>query len=124
MIDTNNVIKWFHSRDTGLSSQTMLATALREDGQPVVAALIGNTGFAGWPHTPQDPSDFGRCLRMTELFPGVLDHREAIAALSQKWRMIMGQWDSLAEQYRKDEPTGRSEAVFAALRAINWPVTP
>jgi hypothetical protein len=92
--------EWFGSGDTGLSSETIALW---------LSARVKN----GWgPHTPSDPSDLGRCLRLLERIPEWKTRMAEMAECSEGWARMMIYWDeiaaSMADEVGIDWSKGRS----------------
>jgi len=80
-----DIISWFGSDDTGLSSETI-----------AIAGAGGQKPKRGWSH-PHDPSDFGRCARLLERIPGLRE--AAFTRLEQEggpgWKKLTSRWDEI-----------------------------
>lgn len=81
---------WATGDDTGLSSRFLSRVALDLE--------------LGYPDTPCDPSDFGRCYRMVQLLSQ--EDREDLFAkakvISTKWRAIIENWAELESLYLEE----------------------
>lgn len=76
------VLKWIaKDEDVGVSSKAMA----------LAACEIENNGTFG-NCAPSDPSDFNRCLKLTDQIPEIKDHFDKISKLSDKWKAITERW--------------------------------
>ena len=80
------IIDWMcSSTNKGTSSKAMAAAFL--DREP-------EDRFGFGTH-PADPADFNRCLLLLETAPEARKHMDKVAALSDKWKKIVENWDEL-----------------------------
>lgn len=75
-------ISWTHGRDTGLSSQAILAHM--------------STGTSNGNY-PLDASDLGRCLRLLEIFPEWKNQIEEMSAYGPTWANLSRTWKTLTK---------------------------
>jgi hypothetical protein len=78
---------WARGRDTGISSGT------------IYSVLTGFSSPYRGHDIPRDPSDFGRCYRLLELFPAWKPRLGAVAAAYPAWKPFVREWDRLTEMY-------------------------
>lgn len=85
------VLDWLADDDTGLSSQT------------IALWITGRRKIKGWgAHTPSDPADLGRCLRLIDRIPVLRERLGEMAECSEEWRHMLIYWDEI-EQSMRDE---------------------
>ena len=102
----NNYLEWTLSRDVGVSSATILeATA-------GMASPCGQYGI------PLDPSDFGRCYRLLELFPELRARLNRVVYFHPEWRPIIEAWDELTALWEEESAAGSAPKLFARLREL------
>lgn len=101
--------EWLHGRDTGTSSLTIFSVLMN----------------ARSPHNrydiPYDPSDFGRCYRLLELFPDWKPRLPEVSARFPEWIPFVREWDTLTEMYETamktpDAPASAMYNLMCALR--------
>ena len=84
-----DIIAWFCSGDSGVSSITLCA------------CLYGIPQKHKNANYPSDPSDFGRCKRFLDLL--CPEDKEtllrAAAKLSPEWKALIGKWGDLEKLY-------------------------
>jgi len=78
------ILKWFATKNTGVSSKAMAFAAVGIENK-------GN--FANC--TPSDPADFNRCLVLIDSVPEIKEKFSDIAKLSQEWAVVISRWDEL-----------------------------
>jgi hypothetical protein len=78
---------WARGRDTGISSGT------------IYSVITGNPSPCRSHGIPHDPSDFGRCYRLLELFPAWKHRLGAVAAAYPAWKPFVREWYKLTEMY-------------------------
>lgn len=97
-------MEWFVSHDTGISSETIWSVMTR---WPV--SRVG---------TPSDPSDFGRCHRLLELFPSWRRRLHLVGEKYPAWRPFVREWSDLTALYLRDLPTGSSFDLWEAQERL------
>jgi hypothetical protein len=90
---------WARGRDTGISSGT------------IYAVITGHASPCGWRDIPHDPSDFGRCYRLLELFPQWKQRLGLVAAAYPAWKPFVREWDKLTQMYEKAILTPKEPAT-------------
>lgn len=86
MTNPTDVIAWFCSNDTGMSSKC------------IAAALSGvKPEDIRHPGTPSDPADLGRCLRLLERFPEWKPRMAEMATVSKQWAAVIPYWDEVSQ---------------------------
>lgn len=98
-------MKWFVSRDTGLSSESIVA--FMEGVEP-------ERGFS-YPH---DPSDLGRCLRLLELMPEYKPKMKAMRIVSPEWRTLIDHWEELSALYYEELPSSKAPKCYDRMREL------
>jgi hypothetical protein len=88
-------LNWIAGPNTGLSSEQMLFCVVD----------IDRTDHWGEYeiHVPLDPADFNRCLLLVGEIPEIRDDFPKIAALSPRWKLIIGNWNKLEECFVTEE---------------------
>ena len=82
------IIGWFANGSTGISSEAMAYAAAGVENK----SRFGNG-------TPSDPSDFNRCLKLVAQVPEVKEKFSVIAKLSDKWAVVIKNWDLLETSF-------------------------
>jgi hypothetical protein len=109
---SEQVREWRASRDTGLSSETMLSAAL---GDPRPHSNHGTTDY------PHDPADLGRCIRLIARIPWVVDGFPALRKASRVWAAYIDRWDEMLALYAEEFPTGMAPKLYDLMQAIREP---
>lgn len=81
-------VEWACGDDSGISSKTMLG------------AIIG-VHIERYPGVPRDPSDFGRCYRMLQLFPELRPRIDEVPARLPSWSRFVERWPELERMYEE-----------------------
>jgi hypothetical protein len=84
------LINWFRSFDTGLSSMAIVSH--------MEGMLLPDVLRYGYNH-PLDPSDFGRCYRLMLLLPEYRTRIQEMAQYSKAWELLTAHWDELERLY-------------------------
>jgi len=116
MSDREQYYVWALGPDIGISSKTIVQVLT---GAHVLGLLH--------PSPPLDPSDFGRCERMLDLFPWLRLNLFHVADVYPEWRPMIGAWDELRALYAEElaENTGSAPRLYARMRALrDVPLTP
>lgn len=82
--------KWLTSRDTGISSEAILAVM---------------TGFDPSDRNldaPYDPSDLGRCLRLLEIFPEWKSRIPEMAKAGPRWAIAVSCWGEISRSMEEE----------------------
>ena len=87
------VLKWFANGDIGISSECMALAACGIEAKRQ--------------HTPLDPPDFNRCLKLVREIPEIMHHKDKISSISKKWKSLMDNWNHL-------------ESIFLDEVGIDW----
>jgi hypothetical protein len=91
--------EWARGRDTGISSGT------------IYAVITGHPPPCEYRDVPHDPSDFGRCYRLLELFPQWKQRLGLVAAAYPAWKPFVREWDKLTQMYEKAMLTPKEPAT-------------
>jgi len=83
---TDNIINWLANGERGMSSEVMAFAALGKESK--------NGAFS-----PLDPSDLNRCIKLVKDAPEVKDAFLKISGLSDKWKIVIDNWDRLVESF-------------------------
>ena len=105
---------WLLGTDTGISSLTLFSVLSRHG--TVARAKIGR-----WqPDAPQDPADFGRCLRLLDLIPSWRGRLNEVVTAHPFWGPLVREWDRLEALYREEVPnhTGNAPRLYAAMQPL------
>lgn len=91
---------WLKSDDTGKSSEFLALT------------LSGRSReFA----VPYDVADFGRCVRMLRVCPGLKDKLDIMKEHGPIWKRLVESWDLLEEYYYKN----RFQDLYETIKKIH-----
>lgn len=80
------IIAWFLNGDVGTSSES------------IVAASFNFHRKGGISH-PHDASDLGRCIKLLNEVPTLLNGLVRLAELDPHWKVLAGNWDLLKDAY-------------------------
>lgn len=101
---------WLLSGDTGISSET------------IFRVMVGSTAPVAWGKAdiPYDPSDFGRCYRLLQLFPEWRNRLPEVANRFPDWEPFVKEWDSLTALYEEElaEGTGKAPRLYEKMLEI------
>lgn len=100
-------IEWLLSSDTGVSSKT-------------ICAVMTGSKPARDSSPPQDPSDFGRCVRLLNAFP---DWRYRMGEVAQKypeWGPLIREWKDLELLYMVEllKKTGKASRLYKHMKEL------
>lgn len=104
----NRVIEWMMSRDTGISSKSIVAvmTGANLDKCPDLDA-------------PHDPADLGRCLRLLEQFPEWKLRMGEMSKAGRRWEIAVACWHEISASMEAevgiDWSKGRSAPITYEL---------
>lgn len=99
-MDTKDqLIKWFVSGDTGVSSEA------------IAAQMTGNTTGRTFGDYPSDNGDFGRCYRLLKAVPEFRGRIGEMAARSEQWAALVECWDELERLHETD-----GKACYARMK--------
>ena len=111
---------WLGSYDTGMSSKY-----LAEQLANAAGIKVSWYGCGGRPSAvygvccPEDPSDFGRCIRMLEAEPRL---REYLGVMNEgsgdKWSALAKRWPELEDLYREEASTGQAPKLYALMKSL------
>ena len=96
--ERDNLIEWFISGDTGISSKAM-------------AGHLSGVTVSGWHniYTPSDPSDFNRCLMLLDKCPYLKPKIHKMAELSPDWQKIVKHWSEIERCFLDEAGLGWSK---------------
>lgn len=109
-IPTDPYLAWLRSGDCGVSSKTIWSVL---SGLPL--GLYHREGTRG---VPQDPSDFGRCYRLLERFPGWRERLGEVVARYPEWEGLVARWDELSALYEEEVEKDSAPKLYAAMKEI------
>lgn len=101
--------EWITGHDTGISSKTIWA---------VMMDAIGESRSSFDFDVPHDPSDFGRCYRLLQMFPEWKARLNEVAKLFPKWGPMVREWDKMAQLYERDFRSGRSSELYDLIKKL------
>lgn len=108
--DLLQYFRWSQSDDAGISSRT------------IVHALTGAEVLHPYHASPPlDAGDFGRCVRMLDLFPWLRDGLHQLPALHANWPAALSrEWPALEALYvlELSEGTNRAPKLNARLQEL------
>lgn len=100
-------VAWLAGSDTGISSKTIwsVMTGFPVDVRPTI---------------PLDPSDFGRCYRLLQEFPGWRERMPEVAAKHEHWKPMVDAWDELTALYEEevDNPSGMAPKLYYRMKEL------
>ncbi len=102
--------QWILSNDTGISSKTIWAVMM-----DVNISDIRQTCSFDIPH---DPSDFGRCFRLLELFPEWRTRLPEVAEQFPKWKPMVEHWPEMEALYREELPTSNAVKLYKLMKKL------
>lgn len=100
-------IDWLLSDDTGISSKTILA-------------VMTGSNVSRYSRPPADPSDFGRCYRLLQLFPDWRARLNEVADKFPSWAGLVKEWDELTAMYEEEIAgnTGKAPRLYKRMREL------
>lgn len=103
-----SVAEWRAGPDVGLSSAT-------------IAHVLEGTTLLSRATVPMDPSDFGRCHRLLQLFPWMRPRLHEVAERFPEWKPLVYAWDELTALYEEElqRPDHRAPKLYARMRELN-----
>jgi hypothetical protein len=104
-----NVLHWFATGETGISSKAM-ACAVCGIEPDKLHAVFGNH--------PGDPDDFKRCVKFLIAVPEAREHMDKVAALSPVWAALVANWDELEALFHEEYPTKRTPKLYARMEQL------
>lgn len=96
--------QWILGGDTGISSKV------------IWAVMMGATPAEV--DVPYDPSDFGRCHRLLQLFPEWRGRLDEVARAYPAWGPLVREWGQLEALYEEEWPTGRAPRLYTRMQAL------
>jgi hypothetical protein len=99
--------QWIADRDTGVSSETMLAIAMGAKKSKV-------SRF----DAPHDPSDFGRCYRLVKAVPEIRTEFGRIGRIVPTFKLILENWDELCPIFERDQSVGTSPDLYRRIKEL------
>ena len=79
------IVEWFLSRDTGTSSEAIVAVMTGFPTQDALHML-----------PPSDPDDMGRCLRLLEIFPEWKSRLNEMKEFKFGWAKLIARWEEIS----------------------------
>jgi len=102
-----SLAEWYRSAHCGISSAT-IAHVL--GGGPLLDPFRADA--------PYDPSDFERCRRVVDIFPGWRERLGEVADRYPIWRGIVDAWDELVALLDEERPSGRAPKLYARIKQL------
>jgi len=81
----DKILDWLANGQVGLSSKCM-------------AMCAAGVSYK-YKYTPSDPSDFNRCLLLVQQIPEVENEFNRIARVSDKWKVVIDNWQLLKSTF-------------------------
>jgi hypothetical protein len=105
------LIKWFISGNTGISSIA------------ITAQMTGNDTGRDFSDYPLDSADFGRCYKLLQAVPEFRQRISEMAERSPQWAILSKNWDELERLYEQDRnvcywPQSKMREEFALEMAF------
>lgn len=97
---------WAVGRDTGTSSLT------------IYHVMTGKPSHHSSYSIPWDPSDFGRCYRLLQLFPLWRGRLHEVAVKFPQWAPMVREWDRMEKLYERDLESGKSDELYKLMRDL------
>ena len=88
----DRILLWLAGDETGVSSKVMAFCAV-------------NINFMPLDH-PLDPGDLHRCMLLVEQVPEIKEHFPRIAKLSDPWKNIIENWETLIQTLKSEKMSG------------------
>lgn len=107
-------MEWLLGHDTGTSSKVIFSI-LASTSQARSAAMAR---LHGWRDTPSDPSDFGRCHRLLDLFPAWRERLGEVAAKHPAWAPLVEAWDELTALWNEESPTKNCPKLYNRMKEL------
>ena len=113
-MDTNLDIRkrnWLRHGDRGISSDTIFEVLQNYE-----------LGVCRWDYeTPQDPSDFNRCVKLLDAIPEWRAFLPLVSETHQHWKPIIDHWDELEALLKeeKSRPDGMAPKLYKRLSELN-----
>lgn len=109
---TSNAMLWLANGQRGVSSNT------------IFTMLTGINALGDW-HLdhPYDPADLKRCRLLLEQCPELQDKFENMATVSETWKLLVKDWDSLCTTMDEECPEWRNgkgvaPKTYAMMKSI------
>ena len=102
----NEEIQWLTGTDTGTSSRTIFS-------------VLAKHGYVERrPDVPHDPSDFGRCFHLLELFPEWKPRLHEVAERYPAWQPLVREWPTLTELWLEESPTSSCPKLYDLMQTL------
>lgn len=97
---------WLSGGDTGTSSETLWAVMTMQNVRRY--------------DIPYDPSDFGRCYRLLNLFPSWQSRLGEVSARFPQWAPFVQHWDELTALYEEaiKNPERNAHKLYERMKAL------
>jgi hypothetical protein len=105
-------LEWLKGTDTGVSSMTIVSVLSEKH------ALLADGRLRHGGDVPHDPSDFGRCYRLLQLFPEWKARLGEVAAKYPKWKPLVEAWDQLEALWLEESPTNNCPKLYERMQAL------
>lgn len=104
----NKYTQWLCGGSTGMSSATIWSVM-------TAVPLHNIERRMGIPH---DPSDFGRCHDLLELFPEWKPRLKEVGTVHPEWKPFTDAWDELEALYAEELPLEKAPKLYARLKEL------
>lgn len=101
-------LEWSLGTDTGLSSETIVSVMAGIDGRSQLVSV------------PYDPSDFGRCFRLLQLFPEWRKRLPEVASKYPAWSKLVENWEKMEAIYQREMQRSDNSApeLYALMKEL------
>ena len=103
----NKINVWLMDGDVGASSAA------------IVTKLTGlNLCNPDDVFAPSDPSDFLRCIKLFECVPEFKPRLVEMSGVSDRWKVIVDNWDELENLLVDELPTGKAPKTYMRMTVL------
>ena len=103
----NKINEWLRDGDVGTSSAA------------IVTKLTGlNICKSDDMFAPSDPSDLLRCIRLLEYVPELKPRIVEMSGVSDRWKVIVDNWDELENLLVDELPTGKAPKTYMRMTEL------
>lgn len=109
--DGDAELAWLLGTDTGSSSLTIFSVLSANHAGAAMARC-------GWPSTPLDPDDFGRCYRLLLAFPAWRERLSQVVTVYPEWGPLVREWNQIEALFLEEAPSGRAPKCYALMKRL------
>ena len=103
----NKINVWLRDGDVGTSSAA------------IVTKLTGlNLCKSDHMFAPSDPSDLLRCIKLLECIPEFKPRLVEMSGVSDRWKVIVDNWDELESILLEEVPTGKAPKTYMRMTEL------